>query len=210
MIRTVFTSLFGAFLLAHSFIAQAVMVGDVDVPDVLARTSDTPELKLNGASMRVLYGVVDTYVGQLYLEEKSTDPETILHSDQYKRMVFQSVMKKVSGRRMATALYEAINLNTTTEEGAALEERLQEVIRMFDRRMKKGESGFIDWIPERQASRIVINGEIRGYVKGKDLNTAILRIWVGENPVSHTFKQHILGLEVYKSPHKKKKRGKRR
>ena len=191
-------------------LTHAVMIGEIDVPDVLPRTSDTPELQLNGASMRILYGVVDTYVGQLYLEEKSTDPETILQSNTARRMVFQSVMKRVSGRRMATALYEAMHLNTTQEEAARLEERLQDVIRMFDTRMKKGESGYIEWVPEKQTSKIVIRDEVRGYVPGKDLNDAILRIWIGENPVSQTFKQHVLGLEEYKSPHKKRKKGKRR
>jgi len=191
-------------------LTHAVMIGEIDVPDVLPRTSDTPELQLNGASMRILYGVVDTYVGQLYLEEKSTDPETILQSNTARRMVFQSVLKRVSGRRMATALYESLHLNTTKEEAARLEERLQNMIRMFDTRMKRGESGYIEWIPEKQVSKIVIKDEVKGYVPGKDLNDAILRIWIGENPVSQTFKEHVLGQKPYKSPHKKRKTGKRR
>ena len=49
-------------------------------------------------------------------------------------------------------------------------------------------------VPSEQVSRIVINGIVRGSVPGKDLNDALLRIWVGEHPVSDRFKQQVLGV----------------
>jgi len=181
------------------FLSSALTIDGVDIPEVIPATSEHSELKLNGASMRILYGVVDTYIGQLYVENPTTDATALIAADEYKRMVFHTVLKRVSGRRMATALYEALQLNTTPEEAKVLEARIQQVIELFDTRFKKGENGYIEWVPGK-GSRIVIKGKEKGIIPGKDLNDAILRIWVGENPVGETFKKHVLGLEEYQPP----------
>jgi hypothetical protein len=188
--------------------ASALTIDGVEIPKVIPASSEHAELKLNGASMRILYGVVDTYIGKLYVENPTTDPDALIAADEYKRMVFHTVLKRVSGRRMATALYEALQLNTTPEEAKVLESRIQQVIEMFDTRFKKGEDGYIEWVPGK-GSRIVVKGEVKGVVPGKDLNDAILRIWIGENPVGDAFKKQVLGLEEYQPPKSLKKKGRR-
>lgn len=188
--------------------ASALTIDGVEIPKVIPASSEHAELKLNGASMRILYGVVDTYIGKLYVENPTTDPDALIAADEYKRMVFHTVLKRVSGRRMATALYEALQLNTTPEEAKVLESRIQQVIEMFDTRLKKGEDGYIEWVPGK-GSRIVVKGEVKGIVPGKDLNDAILRIWIGENPVGDAFKKQVLGLEEYQPPKSLKKKGRR-
>jgi len=188
--------------------ASALTIDGVEIPKVIPASSEHAELKLNGASMRILYGVVDTYIGKLYVENPTTDPDALIAADEYKRMVFHTVLKRVSGRRMATALYEALQLNTTPEEAKVLETRIQQVIEMFDTRFKKGEDGYIEWVPGK-GSRIVVKGEVKGIVPGKDLNDAILRIWIGENPVGDAFKKHVLGLEEYQPPKSLKRKGRR-
>jgi len=189
-------------------LASALTIDGVEIPKVIPASSEHAELKLNGASMRILYGVVDTYIGKLYVENPTTDPDALIAADEYKRMVFHTVLKRVSGRRMATALYEALQLNTTPEEAKVLESRIQQVIEMFDTRFKKGEDGYIEWVPGK-GSRIVVKGEVKGIVPGKDLNDAILRIWIGENPVGDAFKKQVLGLEEYQPPKSLKKKGRR-
>lgn len=189
-------------------LASALTIDGVEIPKVIPASSEHAELKLNGASMRILYGVVDTYIGKLYVENPTTDPDALIAADEYKRMVFHTVLKRVSGRRMATALYEALQLNTTPEEAKVLETRIQQVIEMFDTRFKKGEDGYIEWVPGK-GSRIVVKGEVKGIVPGKDLNDAILRIWIGENPVGDAFKKQVLGLEEYQPPKSLKKKGRR-
>ena len=188
--------------------ASALTIDGVEIAKVIPASSEHAELKLNGASMRILYGVVDTYIGKLYVENPTTDPDALIAADEYKRMVFHTVLKRVSGRRMATALYEALQLNTTPEEAKVLETRIQQVIEMFDTRFKKGEDGYIEWVPGK-GSRIVVKGEVKGIVPGKDLNDAILRIWIGENPVGDAFKKQVLVLEEYQPPKSLKKKGRR-
>lgn len=188
--------------------ASALVIDDHEIKNIIPATSQHPELKLNGASMRVLYGVVDTYIGKLYVEEPTTDEVALVESDQYKRMVFHIAMKRVSGRRIAKALYDALQLNLTEEEALLLEDRLQQMVEMFDQTVHRGEEGYIEWVPGI-GSRIVLNGTVKGVIEGKDLYDAVLEIWVGENPVGTTFKDQILGLEEYQEPKTIRRRGRR-
>jgi hypothetical protein len=198
--------LFVLFLLPLK--ASALTIAGYDIPQVIPATSQHAELKLNGAAMRIYYGVVDTYIGQLYVENPVTDEEALIAADEFKRMVFKVVMKRISGRRMAKAMYDALQLSLTQEEAIHLEERLQLMVELFDGSLKKGEEGYIEWVPGT-GSRIVIKGELKGIIPGKDLNDAILNIWVGENPVGSTFKRQVLGLEQYQAPKSMRKKGRR-
>lgn len=188
--------------------SMALTIDGYEIPQIIPATSQHAELKLNGASMRILYGVVDTYIGKLYVENPVTDAAAIIAADEYKRMVFQVALKRVSGRRMATALYEALQLNTTREEASRLESRILQIVEMFDVRLRKGEVGYIEWVPG-MGSRVVVAGEEKGIIPGKDLNDAILRIWIGDNPVGETFKRQVLGLEEYQAPKSMRKKGRR-
>jgi len=196
------------FLLLLPFSTSALTIDGYEIPQVIPATSQHAELKLNGAAMRIYYGVVDTYIGKLYVENPISDELALVEADEYKRMVFQVVMKRISGRRMAKAMYDALQLNLSTEEALNLEERLQLMVDMFEGSLKKGQEGYIEWVPG-VGSRIVIKGEVKGIIPGKDLNDAILNIWVGENPVGSTFKRQVLGLEEYQAPKSMRKKGRR-
>jgi hypothetical protein len=197
------------FLIILPLKSLALTIDGYEIPQVIPATSDHAELKLNGASMRVVYGVVDSYIGKLYLEHPVTDEKALVEVNEFKRMTFQVVMKRISGRRMAKAMYDALQLNLSAEEAANLEARLQNMVDMFDGSLRKGQEGYIEWVPGI-GSRIVIKGEVKGIIPGKDLNDAILNIWVGDNPVGATFKRQILGLEEYQPPKSMRRKGGRR
>jgi hypothetical protein len=200
------TALF--FIMLFPLSANALTIGGYDIPQVIPATSQHAELKLNGASMRILYGVVDTYIGKLYVEHPLTDANKLIAANEYKRMVFQIVMKRISGRRIAKAMYEALQLNVTPEEATHLEQRLQLLVTMFDSSLKKGQESYVEWVPE-QGTRVVLSGDVKGIIPGKDLYDAIMRIWIGENPVGSTFKRQVLGLEEYQAPKSMRKKGRR-
>lgn len=196
-------------LLLFSLPSSALTIDGYDIPQVIPATSEHAELKLNGASMRILYGVVDTYIGKLYVENPVTDADQLIAANEYKRMVFQVVMKRISGRRIAKAMYDALQMNLTQEEAVALETRLQLLVSMFDSSLKRGQESYIEWVPE-EGARIVLAGEVKGMIPGKDFYDAILKIWIGENPVGSTFKKQVLGLEEYQPPKSMRKKGRRR
>ena len=188
--------------------ASALTIDGYEIPQIIPATSQHAELKLNGAAMRILYGVVDTYIGKLYLENPATDPSQIIEADEFKRMVFKIVLKRVSGRRIAKAMYEALQLNVSAEKALMLEDRLQLLVEMFDRSLKKGQESYVEWAPG-EGTRVVINDELKGVIPGKDLYDSLLKIWIGDNPVGSTFKLHVLGVEEYQAPKSMRRRGRR-
>ena len=92
--------IYAIFLLITSTLfisnANAYDVADVNLSEVVPANAERPELHLNGASLRELYLLIETYVGALYLEKPSSNPQEILDSETHKRMVFHVMMKKVS------------------------------------------------------------------------------------------------------------------
>lgn len=181
------------FSSALSISSHAYTVSDVELSEVVPATAERPELSLNGASLRELYLLVETYVGALYLENPSTDPKEITESESHKRMVFHVMLKKVGARRIANALQEALVVNLTEEEHKELTPKLDQMLSHFNGKMHAGEEAIFDYIPG-VGTRITINGDVKGTITGKKYFQAMLSIWVGENPVGRSFKEDILGL----------------
>ena len=173
--------------------SSAYEVADINLSEVVPATAERPELHLNGASLRELYLLIETYVGALYLEHPSTDAQAILNSESHKRMVFHVMMKKVGARRIANALQEALVMNVTKEEHKELSEEIQQMLSYFNGKMHRGEESFFDYIPGK-GTQVTVNDEVKGVIPGKKFFRALLSIWIGENPVGRSFKDGILGL----------------
>lgn len=165
-----------------------------EFPDQHAATAISPELYLRGASVRKVYGFVNTYVGLLYVGDKNIESEDIVEADIARRMEFHLISNRVTSRRFVNVIEEGLALNTTREQMEEIEPRVQKLFELFDYKFVKGTVGFIEWVPSEQVSRIVINDTVRGTVPGKDLSDALLKIWIGDHPVSARFKDEVLGL----------------
>ncbi|MFY0642395.1 MAG: chalcone isomerase family protein [Bermanella sp.] len=185
------------FLLVTSILfitnANAYDVADVDLSEVVPANAERPELHLNGASLRELYLLIETYVGALYLEKPSTDPQEILDSQTHKRMVFHVMLKKVGARRIANALQEALVMNISKDQHKELSDEIEQMLSYFNGKMHRGEESYFDYYPGK-GTQVIINNEVKGLIPGKDFYRAMLSIWIGENPVGRTFKEDILGL----------------
>lgn len=185
---------YGLFVAMLAMPAHSRVIEGFEFPEVIPANSDHPELRLNGAAIRNYYYMVDTYVGLMYLENPGPIAETIVNDDGYKRMIYHILMKRVSGRRIAKALYEAMQLNVSREEAELLDERLHQLVKMFDTKMVKGDAGVLDYIPGK-GTQVTISGKVKGIIPGKDFYDALMKIWVGEHPVSQAFKEDILDYQ---------------
>ena len=173
-------------------ISQARSISDVKLEEIIRVDNSGAELSLNGASLRKTYMVINTYVGGLYLENPSHDENQILESDEHRRMLFHVLLRKVTARKVAQALKDALVLNISREEQEALEPNINQFLSMFDGKLKRGDEVNIDYIPG-EGTRVIIGGNDKGTVPGKQFADALLSVWVGENPVGSDFKQDILG-----------------
>lgn len=190
LLSAIFLLVTSSLFMSH---ATAYEVSDVNLSEVVPATAERPELYLNGASLRELYLLIETYVGALYLEQPSTIPEEIYNSETHKRMVFHVMLKKVGARRIANALQEALVMNITKDQHKELSDEIEQMLSYFNGKMHRGEESYFDYIPGK-GTQVIINNEVKGLIPGKDFYRAMLSIWIGENPVGRSFKDDILGL----------------
>lgn len=172
---------------------QALVIDDITIEEIIPATADAPEMYLKGASMRRAYAIVDTYIGLLYVEDKTLTGNQLIAADQARRMVFHVVSSRVSARRFTNAINEGLSINIPQQQMKAIKPRVDQLVSLFDHKFVQGTIGYIQWDPENQLSHIVIDGVEKGTVAGKDLNDAMLKIWIGEHPVSERFKREVLG-----------------
>lgn len=182
-------------LLLFSVSAFSMTIADVTLSEELDSTQETPNLKLNGAALRELYLLVETYVGALYLETPSHNPQVILNSEQHKRMEFHILMKKISARRLSKALHEALLLNINEEEHHRLKANIETMLSYFEGNLRAGDKVVFQYTPS-VGTKVSIGDDTKGIIPGRDFHTAILKIWLGESPVSREFKEHILGMNI--------------
>ncbi len=172
---------------------SAKTIGDIDIPDTIKVSQGSPDLNLNGASMRRTFMVVKTYIGGLYLEKTSQNVDEILARDEYRRMLFHVLLRKVTAHKIARALKDALVLNIPRDEQELLGTHIDQFVSMFKGKLYKGDEVNIDYIPG-QGTRVEIAGIDKGTIPGKRFSDAMLSIWIGENPVGNSFKKDILGI----------------
>ena len=182
------------FSLLTGVFAQAATVAEVTFSETLPATDSHPKLVLNGASVREIYLLLESYVGALYLEKPAHSAQEIFNDTTgHKRMVFHSLMRKVGARRIASALQEALVVNITKAEHEELTDEIALMLSFFEGKIHRGEETWFDYIPG-QGTQVTVNGIIKGIIPGELFFRSMLAIWIGENPVSREFKDDILGL----------------
>ena len=146
-------------------------------------------LLLNGIALREKF-VFDVYVAGLYLVEKSTDPEAILKSDAPRMMVMHFV-RDVDAKAINKAWFEGLDDNTknVTPE---LKDKFDQLAAMTTD-IKEGEIMGFTYDPV-SGTAVMVAGQPKGSIMGKDFADAILATWIGPKPgPGKKFKAALLG-----------------
>jgi hypothetical protein len=153
------------------------------------------ELQLNGFALHRLYGFQIYAIG-LYLPEPGRSAESALEMPGAKR-IEMNVLREITAAQLSSALAEGISENHSPAEV----ERFRPRMSMLDRVMKeigkvgRGSRIAIDWLPAGM-TRVVVDGRPRGEpIVGEDFYRALMRIWLGERPVSDNLKRGMLGRD---------------
>lgn len=171
--------------------AFAAEVAGVKVDDRIRLES--AELVLNGAGLRTK-AFFKVYVAGLYLAAKRTSAADVLALPGAKRVTMR-MMRDLSAKQLTDALDEGFRDNTPPAEQEPLKGRLAELTAIMGalQSAKEGDVIALDWVPG-SGTRVVLNGEPRGKaIAGEDFYRALLRIWLGDNPVSGSLKRALLG-----------------
>lgn len=175
--------------LCLSLPAYAIDVAGVTLADTASVSGKT--LELVGAGVRTkTFLKIKVYVGGFYMENPSKDAVEVIASDQAKRMVMHFVYKEVSKEKLVAGWNEGFEKNS---KGSlpALKERIDQFNSYFDGSVKKGEEVVLTYVPG-SGTEVVIKGETKGTVPGKDFMEALFKIWFGQFPADRGLKESIL------------------
>jgi Chalcone isomerase-like len=182
--------LFAAFWVGA---AQGVEIAGVQLPDRISVSSGGPEIVLNGAGLRTKF-FVKVYAAGLYLEKKSSTPAAVLGLAGPKR-VSMHLLRDVSAKQILDALHEGIEANNPP----AAREKLKPQLDALDAVMtgmgpiKKGDVVTLDYVPG-SGTVVTVNGQPKGKpIAGNPLYDALLRVWLGDDPVQDDLKKELLG-----------------
>lgn len=151
------------------------------------------ELKLNGLGLRSVF-VIKGYVAGLYLPETARNAAVILGMHGAKRLQIRP-LRDVDADTFVTALSDGIRKNHTELQASKLNDRLDQLAAMLRQlgKTQKGDTINLDFSPE-SGTLLSINGSARGKpIPGEDFYQAVLRIFIGDNPVDRDLKRGLLG-----------------
>lgn len=147
-------------------------------------------LQLNGLGIRSKF-FVKVYVGALYLPEPSTDPAAVLAMPGPKRIVMHILYKEVTREQMVEAWTEGVTANVDAEALENMRDRLDAFNAMV-RTVHKGDRVRLDLLADGTLE-VYGNDTRLGEIEGRDFQTAILRVFIGDKPADKGLKRGMLG-----------------
>ena len=173
-------------LLLVGGVARGATLEGVVLADTLEVGGKT--LQLNGLGMREATILnVKVYVGGLYLEQRSSDAEAILASDQYKLLTLRFV-RDVGVDDVRNGWSEGFEHNAVNLD--AIADRVQ-TFNGFMADMKKGGDLTLTFLGDRV--EVSVDGTQRGVIEGADFARDLLAIWLGPKPPNEGLKKGLLG-----------------
>jgi hypothetical protein len=179
-------------LLIYSLPAAAIEIEGVEVPETDTSADSKTTLVLNGAGLREKF-FVDVYVGALYLQAKTPDAHAILSDDGPASVHMHILYSEISKKKITDGWIDGLDANLSKSERQAFQPRVVAFNKLFTV-LKEGDVIRIDYSPGK-GTEVRINGEWRGAVEGNDFFRALLKIWIGSNPISKSLKQDMLGSD---------------
>jgi hypothetical protein len=178
------------FALAH--MAQAVEIAGMKIDDSVQASNTT--LKLNGAGIR--YKIIfKVYVIGLYLTENKNTTESVL-SVSGPKQINLTMLRDVSSDTLGQAFMDGVKRNTNLADRAKMTNQFIQFGQLFSEvpELKKGDVISMEWVPN-VGTNMFINGKKLGDTF-PDINffNAVLKIWLGDNPVDSSLKKQLLGI----------------
>lgn len=150
------------------------------------------DVVLNGAGVRSKFG--KRYVMALYLPAKTGDAGAAVSAKGAKR-VSLFLLKDGDGKTFAGALPKAMGDNNSEAEMGAVKGQIKQFTDTMEPLgdIKAGSTILFDWIPEK-GTVISVNGQAKGKeIAGEDFYKALLKAWLGNDPVQGDLKSALLG-----------------
>lgn len=182
-------------LLAAAWVAgaHAAEVGGTKLEDRMRLETAGPELVLNGTGVRTRF-FVKVYAAALYLTERKGATADVLALGGPKRVAMH-MLRDLTAQQLVDALNEGVAKNNPPADVEKLKPQLAELTAIMTGigEAKKGDVVTLDFLPEA-GTRVTVNGQAKGKpIASGDLYRALLRVWLGDDPVQDDLKKGLLG-----------------
>jgi hypothetical protein len=170
--------------------ASAAEIHGVKLPDSI--TVEKKTLKLNGIGVRTksIFNI-KVYVAGLYLETTSSDPERIIGADGVRRLVLV-MTHNAPKERVKEEFVDGFEQNSKGKL-ASLQARLTRLLAVISD-VKDGQTMVLTYLPGKGTTLKATTGaEVT--LPGKDFSDALLRAWLGSDPLDADLKAHLLGAK---------------
>ena len=169
--------------------ASAAELAGITMPESISVGEKT--LVLNGLGLReATFLKFDVFVGGLYLEQKTHDPNKIIQSQQMKQVAMHFV-RNVDAEDLRNAWTKGFEKNVGGNF-ATLSDRVDQ-LNGWMAKMQVGDRMTFSF--DRNGVDVNVKGSQRGTISGKDFSRTMLSIWFGPKPPNEGLKRGMLGVE---------------
>ena len=149
------------------------------------------ELVLNGAGLRSKV-FIKVYVGSLYVTQKTNTAAALIDSTSARRMSLR-LLRDLDSDTLYGALRDGLKDNNTDAELNALKVSVDQFAEIMKKigNARTGDTVAIDFAADGVS--VSFNGDARGKVANAAFGRALLKVWLGENPVDASLKKALLG-----------------
>jgi len=178
------------FLSLTLFVPQvfALKIAGVELPDTLE--ADGTQLALNGAGVRKKF-FFKVYAGGLYLKKKCSDPKAIVDADEPMIIRMHWIYDGVAAEKITSAWDRGFKAGTG-ENVSAIQQEIKTFNGFFASEAKTNDIYDVIYTP-KTGVQVVMNGKVKGSIKGLAFKKAVFSIWLGNNDELSSVKQGMLG-----------------
>ncbi len=171
--------------------ASAREIAGINVTETLEGANGV-SLSLNGAGVRSKL-FFKIYVAELYMENPATEATEVLEDEGQKIMVMHFLYDEVSKDKLVEAWNDGFKSNLSEEQYASLSAKITAFNEMFST-VKKDDTIILDYVPG-VGTQVIVAGQNKGVIEGKDFSKAVFAIWLGEKPVTADLKKALLAYK---------------
>jgi chalcone isomerase-like protein len=155
---------------------------------------DGHELQLNGMALRTRV-IFKVYVAGLYLPAKAASAQAAIETSGAKRIMLV-MMRDASAQQFFESIDSGMRANNSEAQIAAVKTQTEELMAMIRAvgQAKKGMRIALDYAPSASGTTLFVDGVAQGPpMAGEAFYQALLRIWLGDDPVQLDLKEALLG-----------------
>jgi|SRR6185503_15124680 len=156
---------------------------------------DGQEIQLNGMAVRTRYQFFKVYVAGLYLPHKATTPEAAIDGGGAKRISL-TMVRDANADQFVESIDHGLRTNNSEAQLAEVKPQVDALYAKI-RAVKEAQKGMrivLDYSPSSSSTILLVDGAAQGEpMKGEAFYRALLRIWLGEQPVQDDLKKALLG-----------------